>query len=239
MSQLILLAQSDGDDANALDMHLRRGGFRTVMAADGQDALDLHAALKPDLAVVDLHLSRRDGWDVLGELIRRGDTPVIMTIDEKRESDRLQVLRIGADDCLVKPLRPLEVAARIDAVLRRRREAPDTTTIKIGPLEINAEHYLANLVTPQGRRRVDLTVTEFRLLAHMARRPLDLFTTAQLIEACRTTQAIQERTVVSHLCHLRRKLEAVGLRGMLVNVRGLGYRLEPDARSPKTKARTA
>ena len=89
MSPLILIADDAAEGVEILDAALRRDGFRTVVAADGQQAADLHASLKPDLALLSVRLPVRDGWDVLGELRRRGETPVIMVGDRDEAADKL------------------------------------------------------------------------------------------------------------------------------------------------------
>lgn len=226
MSSLVLIAEDEEEIVEILGAYLRREGFRTASARDGQEALDLHASLKPDLVLLDVRMPNRDGWDVLGELRRRGDTPVIMVTALDQDLDKVQALRIGADDYIVKPFNPVEVVARSQTILRRRSGAPDSKLLRAGPIEINLDNYLATAITPEGRRRIDLTLTEFRLLAHMARLPLRVFTRAELMEACIPNQTIQERSVDSHIGHLRRKLEAVGAGGLIVNVRKLGYRLD-------------
>ncbi len=229
MSSLILIADDEGEIVEILDAYMRREGFRTVAASDGQQAIDLHASLKPDLVLLDVRMPVRDGWDVLGELRRRGETPVIMVTALDQDLDKLQALRIGADDYIVKPFKPIEVVARVHAILRRSVGAPNAKVLRVGPLEVQLENYLAAIITPEGRRRLDLTLTEFRILAHMARIPLRVFTRAELMEACFPNQDVLERTIDSHVSHLRRKLESAGADGLLTNVRGVGYRLEPDA----------
>lgn len=232
MSRLVLIADHDAESVEILDAYLRRENYRTVVAADGQTLLDLHAALKPDLVLLEVVLPIRDGWDVLGELRRRGDTPVIMVAAEQeaavQDKARLQALRIGADDYMVKPVRPLEVMARAHAILRRNAGAQNDKVLRAGSLEVQLDNYLAAIVTAEGRRRIDLTLTEFRILAHMARVPLRVFTRGEIMEVCFPKQEVLARTIDSHVSHLRRKLEAVNAGGLLANVRGVGYRLEPD-----------
>ncbi len=229
MSSLILIADDEGEIVEILDAYMRREGFRTVAASDGQQAIDLHASLKPDMVLLDVRMPVRDGWDVLGELRRRGETPVIMVTALDQDLDKLQALRIGADDYIVKPFKPIEVVARVHAILRRSVGAADAKVLRVGPLEIQLENYLAAIFTPDGKRRLDLTLTEFRILAHMARIPLRVFTRLEIMEACFPNQDVLERTIDSHVSHLRRKLESAGAAGLLTNVRGVGYRLEPDA----------
>jgi len=228
MSRLILIAEDASESVETLDASLRREGFRTVVAIDGQQAADLHASLKPDLVLLNIRLPVRDGWDVLGELRRRDDTPIIMVSDLDDRAKRLQALRIGADDYIVKPLRTVEVVASIQAILRRSGGARAGKVLRVGPLEVQLENYLAAILTPAGKRRLDLTLTEFRILAHMARVPLRVFTRAEIMQACFPNQDVMERTIDSHVSHLRRKLEGADAAGLLTNVRGVGYRLEAE-----------
>lgn len=229
MSSLILIADDAAEGVEILDAALRRDGFRTVVAADGQQAADLHASLKPDLALLSVRLPVRDGWDVLGELRRRGETPVIMVGYRDEATDKLQALRIGADDYIARPFKPAEVTASIQTILRRSSGGGRTAkTLHVGPLEVQLENYLAAILTPSGKRRLDLTLTEFRILAHMARTPLRVFSRSEIMQACFPNQSVLERTIDSHVSHLRRKLDAADAAGLLTNVRGVGYRLEAE-----------
>ena len=229
MSSLILIADDAAEGVEILDAALRRDGFRTVVAADGQQAADLHASLKPDLALLSVRLPVRDGWDVLGELRRRGETPVIMVGERDEATDKLQALRIGADDYIAKPFKPAEVTASIQTILRRSGGGRAAKTLRVGPLEVQLENYLAAILTPSGKRRLDLTLTEFRILAHMARTPLRVFSRSEIMQACFDNQTVLDRTIDSHVSHLRRKLENADAAGLLTNVRGVGYRLEAEA----------
>src|SRR6516225_10456279 len=116
---LILIVEDEPEIAEILDAYLVREGFRTYRAADGQVAIDVQPSIKPDLVLLDVKIPRRDGWAVLAELSRRGGTPVIMLTALDEDIDRLQGLRLGADDYIVKPFNPVEVVARVHAVLRR------------------------------------------------------------------------------------------------------------------------
>ncbi|MET4682097.1 response regulator [Brevundimonas faecalis] len=228
MSNLVLIAEDEVEIADILGAYLRQEGFRTVWAADGETAAELHAALKPDLVLLDVRMPGRDGWDVLGELRRRGETPIIMITALDKDIDKLQALRIGADDYVVKPFNPVEVVARVHAILRRGSTGGGARILRVGPLEIDTDGYLAHFVGASGRRRLSLTLTEFRMLAHLATAPMRVFTRAELAEVCLARADVQDRTVDSHLSKVRRKLEEVGAEGVLVSVRGVGYRLEPN-----------
>jgi two-component system response regulator AdeR len=167
---------------------------------------------------------------VLGELRRRGETPVIMVGDRSEAADKLQALRICADDYIAKPFKPIEVVASVQAMLRRiNGGGRNAKVLRVGPLEVQLENYLAAILTPAGKRRLDLTLTEFRILAHMARVPLRVFSRSEIMQACFPNQNVLERTIDSHVSHLRRKLDAADAAGLLTNVRGVGYRLEAEA----------
>jgi two-component system response regulator AdeR len=223
---LILVAEDEPDIAEVISAYLEREGFRTVRAADGRAALDLHLALKPDLVILDVMMPRLDGWEVLAELRRRGSTPVIMLTALDQDIDKLQALRIGADDYVVKPFNAVEVAARARAVLRRSAGSGGMI-LRVGLIEIDLDSHLASVVIggEPGRAVLPLTLTEFRLLAQMARSPRRAFSRSELVDACLPGGDALERTVDSHLSKLRRKLEQAGAAGFINNVRGVGFRL--------------
>ncbi|WEK40698.1 MAG: response regulator [Candidatus Brevundimonas colombiensis] len=226
MSALILIAEDEPDIAAVLDAYLMREGFRTVRAGDGQIALDLHLALKPDLVLLDVRMPKRTGWEVLSEIRRRGDTPVMMITALDQDIDKLQALRVGADDYVIKPFNAAEVAARAHVILRRRQGASDNRVLRVGPLEIDLESHLAIIRTAADEQRLNLTLTEFRILAFMARQPMRVFTRGELVDACLPGQDVLERTVDSHLSKLRKKLDEAGAAQLLTGIRGVGYRLE-------------
>lgn len=224
---LVLVAEDDPDIADILTAYLERAGTRVVRAEDGRRALDLHLSLNPDLLLLDVQMPRLDGWQVLAEVRHRGDTPVIMLTALDQDIDKLTGLRIGADDYVVKPFNPAEVVARVKAVLRRTSgegRAASRRALRFGALTVDLEGHQA-LVEGEDGRALDLTLTEFRLLAHLARTPKRVFSRGELLEACLPEGEALERTVDSHLSKLRKKLEARGVMGVPTNVRGVGYRL--------------
>lgn len=227
MAALVLIAEDDDEIASILDAYLQREGFRTVLARDGRTALDLHLALKPDLVLLDVTMPRLDGWEVLAELRRRGSTPAIMITALDKDIDRLQGLRIGADDYVVKPFNPIEVVARAKAVLRRSGLATAGGVLRVGDLSIDLDGYQASFGGGAEAKPLALTLTEFRILAHLARNPGKVFTRSELVDACLPGSDALDRTVDSHLSKLRKKLEQAGAHGLLPGVRGIGYRLSP------------
>lgn len=228
MAELVLIAEDDAEIASILEAYFAREGFRTVHARDGQVALDLHRSLKPDIVLADITMPRLDGFELLAEIQRRGRTPVIMITALDEDADRLQGLRIGADDYIVKPFNPIEVVARAKAVLRRAGLAQAGAVIRVGSLTIDLDSYQVKIEKESGPVTVPLTLTEFRLLAHLARTPNKVFSRAELVDACLPGSDALDRTIDSHLSKLRKKLEQAGGEGLLISIRGVGYRLGVD-----------
>lgn len=226
MNALILIAEDDNEIADILRAYLEREGFRTVHAPDGRVALDLHLALKPDLILLDVSMPRMDGWEVLTAVRQRAATPVIMITALDQDIDKLQALRIGADDYVVKPFNAVEVVARTRAVLRRTAGERNTGVLRTGPIEIDQESYAVRKIEADGSSTaIALTLTEFRLLVHLARSPTRVFGRGELVDACLPGSDALDRTVDSHVSKLRRKLERAGLPDMPDSIRGVGYRL--------------
>lgn len=224
---LVLIAEDEPEIAAILEAYLRRGGLRTVHAADGRQALERHLQLKPDLVLLDVQMPHADGWQVLSEIRHRGDTPVIMLTAMDQDIDKLTGLRIGADDYVVKPFNAAEVVARVQAVLRRTRSrgGAEPRLLRAEPLEVDLDHHEA-FVTVAGRRhRLVLTLTEFKLLAQLAKAPRRVFSRAELLVNCLPEGDALERTVDSHISKLRRKLEELGVEGIPTGIRGVGYKL--------------
>lgn len=226
---LVLIAEDEPEIADILGAYLAREGLRSAHALNGRQALELQLQLKPDLLLLDVRMPVLDGWQVLAEVRRRGSTPIIMITAHDQDVDKLSALRMGADDYVVKPFNPAEVAARVRAVLRRTRAqggADQGGMLRVGPLEIDLEAFRVSVDTGGGPRLLALTLTEFRLLAHLARMPRRVSSRGELLQACLPESEALERTVDSHLSKLRRKLEEAGVHGLPVSVRGVGYCLE-------------
>jgi two-component system response regulator AdeR len=225
---LILIVEDEPQIADILAAYFAREGFRTVTASDGDLALQHHQMLSPDLVVLDVKLPRRDGFEVLATLRARGTTPVIMASAMGEDLDKLSALRIGADDYVVKPFNPVEVVARAKAVLRRTQGGGTAAALlRVAGLSVDVNEHSASMqMGDDPGQTLNLTLTEFRLLSVMARRPHKAFSRAELLDACLPPdgEAI-ERTVDSHVSKLRKKLEAAGGPGWLEGVRGVGYRL--------------
>lgn len=221
-NQLILIIEDDIEIVRILQAYFERDGFRTIAATDPLTGLAHHQRLKPDLVVLDVKMPKMDGYETLAALRRSADTPVIMVTALAEDLDKLQALRLGADDYVVKPFNPLEVVARARAILRRAQGGRQSTVLRLGPLSIDtAAHTVLVHAQPMA-----VTRTEFRLLSHMVRAPNRVFDRGELIDACLPEGEAMDRTVDSHMRNLRRKLALAGLPDLLIGVRGVGYRLE-------------
>jgi two-component system alkaline phosphatase synthesis response regulator PhoP len=210
--------------------YLERGGFRVLTAGDGPGVLPAVRGGMPDLVVLDLALPGKDGLDVMRELRRESDVPVIMLTARADEADRLIGLELGADDYIVKPFSPKELVARVRAVLRRWDGArAGTTAVRAGDLVLDESRMRATL----GERTLALTATEFQLLAHLARQPGRVFTRGQLLEAVRgVALESYERAIDSHVKNLRRKVEPDPHHPRyILTVTGIGYKFaDPEER---------
>jgi DNA-binding response OmpR family regulator len=225
----ILIVEDDLESAAILEAYLRRDGFDVAAAHDGERALQLHAQWRPDLVLLDVMLPRLGGTEVLSGIRRAGDTPVIMVTAMGDEPDKLGALRYGADDYVVKPYSPKEVVARVHAVLRRA--APSRASegpLRHGRLAVDVAAVLATVADAGdgAPRALDLTPTEFNLLATLLRTPFKAFTRTELLEACLPESDALDRVVDTHIHNLRRKLEQHGITGVLVTVRAVGYRFQ-------------
>jgi len=219
----VLVVEDEPQIAEIAKDYLEHAGFVVVTTGDGVDALALARERRPDLVVLDLGLRRLDGLDVAKRLRRDGATPIIMLTARVEESDRLIGLEIGADDYVTKPFSPRELVARVRAVLRRAAPpgAADAV-LQRGDLTIDQ----ARLRVSRKGRPVELTATEFQLLATLARQPGRVFTRAQLLDAVRGTEIESyERAIDTHVKNIRRKLEADPHDPTYVlTVYGAGYR---------------
>ena len=218
----VLVIEDEAGIARLIRDYLEQAGFAVRLAGDGKTALQVAALEPPDLVVLDLGLPGMDGLDVMREIRRTAPTPVIVVTARGDETDRIVGLEIGADDYVVKPFSPKELVARVRAVLRRteaRETAPEMLTS--GEVVIDVPRMR---VTVAGRL-VELTATEFELLATLAREPGRVFTRAQLLDAIHGVAfEAYERAIDAHVKNLRRKIEPPGEPRYIQTVYGVGYR---------------
>ncbi len=207
--------------------YLERAGFSIQTASDGKSALAAARAEKPDLVILDLGLPSMDGLDVTRVLRKESSVPIIMLTARTEETDKLVGLELGADDYITKPFSPKEVVARVRAVLRRFESARvGAETIRAGDITLD----IPRLRVTVADRAVELTPTEFQLLATLAREPGRVFTRGQLLDAVRGV-AIEsyERAIDAHVKNIRRKIEPDPREPRyILSVYGVGYKFADE-----------
>lgn len=227
MPPTILVVDDEPQIVKVLHGYLEQAGFRVITAGDGPAALAQHKREQPDLVLLDLNLPGLDGLDVARRLRAVSPVPIIMVTARVEESDRLVGLELGADDYVLKPFSPKEVVARVRAVLRRAAAEPAPSgLIRAGDIVVDP---VRHTVTRAGQS-IDLTPTEFNLLAVLAREPGRVFTRLQLLDAAQG-DAFEgyERTVDAHIKNLRAKLERDPRQpDYVLTVFGVGYKFAAD-----------
>jgi DNA-binding response OmpR family regulator len=220
----ILVVEDEMKIAGLVRDYLRHAGFEVIVTGQGGSAIASARGSKPDLIVLDLGLPGQDGLDVARELRRSSSVPIVMLTARGEEADRIVGLELGADDYVVKPFSPKELVARVRAVLRR------TEAARAGGAEIlraaGVEVDVPRMCVSAGGRPIDLTPTEFQLLATLMREPGRVFTRAQLLDAVHGVAfESYERAVDAHVKNLRKKIEPTpGRPRYILTVRGVGYR---------------
>jgi two-component system response regulator ResD len=226
MSDRILVVEDESIVAEVVERFLRREGYETMVVGDGREALSALGAFIPDLIVLDVMLPEVDGLEVCRQVRSRGETPIIMLTARGEETNKVLGLGLGADDYVTKPFSPRELAARVQAVLRRAKALPgaDAETLRFGSLRINAR---TRVVDNDG---VDLRLTarEFDLLLYLARNAGQVFSRDQLLDAVWDYDfAGDAGTVTVHMRRLREKIEEDPARPRyLKTVWGVGYKFE-------------
>ena len=233
MTTRILIVEDEPAIALGLKNDLALEGYSPEVAADGDTAVRRASETPFDLILLDVMLPKKDGFAVCRDLRRAGvTTPIIMLTARAQESDKLLGLGLGADDYVTKPFSPLELCARIKAVLRRTAPV-QTERHRFGGVEAD---FSRGIVRRNGQT-VDLTALELKVLAALVRARGHLLTREQIIDgAWGRGVSISDRVVDNHVMNLRRKLEDdPASPRYLVSARGLGYRFEnPDDEQTKS-----
>jgi DNA-binding response OmpR family regulator len=222
--------RSVDDEAKILRLardYLEHAGLAVLTAETGQAALATARSAKPNLIVLDLGLPDLDGLDVTRALRKESNVPIIMLTARGEETDKLVGLELGADDYLIKPFSPKELVARVRAVLRRAESTPAAAeVIRFGELTLDGPRMRVTL----SERPVDLTPTEFELLAALARQPGRIFTRAQLLDAVHGIAfESYERAIDAHIKNIRRKLEPNPREPrFILTVYGVGYKFADE-----------
>lgn len=204
--------------------YLEQDGYRVEEAGTGEEARRILSGPPPDLVVLDVMLPGASGLELLRELRTRSDVPVILLTARAEEADRVLGLELGADDYVVKPFSPREVAARVGSVLRRSARGPVTTEVlDFGELVVDVAGRRVTLHDAE----IELTAREFDLLAFLAAHPGQVFSRNQLLEQVWESSADWQdpATVTVHVRRIRTKL-GEGSERRIATVWGVGYRFE-------------
>ncbi len=224
----ILVVDDEPSIVDVLTYNLTKAGHQPIVACDGERALDLARAERPDLVILDLMLPGLDGLEVCRRLRQEGDLPVIMLTARDEEIDRVVGLEIGADDYVVKPFSVRELMARVKSVLRRAQLKPGAPVpaLHVGELRLDAAR---REVTWRGTP-LDLTAIQFELLHLMMGHPGRVFSREELLNHVWGYDYYGDtRAVDSAVKRLRARLrEAAGDVDVIVTVRDAGYKLNDD-----------
>jgi DNA-binding response OmpR family regulator len=218
------------DESKIVDLardYLEHAGFAVLTAADGRTGLALVRSRTPDLLVLDLGIPEPDGLDVIRAVRRDSNLPIVVLTARDDELDKLIGLELGADDYITKPFSPRELVARVKAVLRRMEPgAAPGNLIRAGDVSLD----VARMRVEVSGQPVELTATEFELLATLARRPGRIFTRSQLLDVLRGASfESYERAIDTHVKNLRRKLEPdPRTPRYIITVYGVGYRFADE-----------
>ena len=233
MAKKILVVDDKAEIRKLLKSYFTQEGYEVVTAADGQEALFVARHEKPDVVLLDLMMPQMNGYDFLRTFSRESATPVIVLTAKVEESDKVLGLELGADDYVVKPFSPRELAARVRAVLRRMEKAqqePMSQILRAGEITVDLQGHYAWV----GEQLVDLTPSEFTLLVTLIGAPGRVFSRLELLERLQgVAYEGYERTIDVHIRNLRSKIEPDPSQPRYIEtVYGAGYRFALQEKSP-------
>ena len=227
MPQTILMVDDKREIRDLVSAYLGQEGFRVVTAADGQEAIFAARHERPDLIVLDLMMPEMGGYEFMRIYGKEADTPIIILTAKVEESERVLGLELGADDYVTKPFSPRELTARVRAVLRRVQKQNATPAL-LQAADVTLDRDTRAVTVAE--RRVDLTPSEFDLLAALLATPGRVFTRSELLDRLQgDAYAGYERTIDVHVRNLRTKIEDDPAKPRYIEtVFGVGYRFAPD-----------
>jgi two-component system alkaline phosphatase synthesis response regulator PhoP len=219
----VLVAEDEPGIALGLEEDLTLEGYGVEVAGDGETAVRRARDAQFDLILLDVMLPRKDGFQVCRELRRGGiQTPIILLTARSQEAEKVLGLQLGADDYVTKPFSPLELRARIQAVLRRVA-GPVAETYRFGDVAVD----FARCELRRGGKLVEITPVEFKLLATFIRHRGRVLSRQQLLDQVWTDATCGDRVVDTHVSNLRKKIEEKPAEPRyLASVRGMGYRFD-------------
>jgi two-component system OmpR family response regulator len=227
MTKQILVADDDAHLREVIRFALEKAGMAVTLAGDGREALNRFQSGNADLIVLDINMPELDGLDVCREVRKTSEIPILFLSSRDDEIDRILGLEIGGDDYVTKPFSPRELVARINAILKRRLPAASkpqkpSDNLALGKLHIQpALHSVA-----WDGQEIHLTATEFAMLGLLASRPGHVFNRDTIMtKAYEHNVYVSDRTIDSHIRHIRRKFADAGCPALIETVHGVGYKL--------------
>ncbi len=227
MTKTIMVADDEERLVSLVKAYMEQNGYRVVTAQNGRDALFLARQEKPDLLLLDLMMPEMDGYEFMRVYQRESETPIILLTAKVEEDDKVIGLEMGADDYITKPFSPRELMARVRALLRRSgKTTPAGQVYRVGNLMLDQESFVVKV----NENRVDLTRSEFDLLAALMSAPGRAFTRLELLDRVQGTVFDgYERTIDVHIKNLRSKIEENPRTPCYIEtVYGVGYRLAAE-----------
>lgn len=228
MVKSILVVDDDPHIRDVIVYALEKAHMKTVIAKDGLQALDLFARAQPDLIVLDINMPEMDGLDVCRELRKTSDVPILFLSSRDDEIDRIIGLEIGGDDYVTKPFSPRELVARVNVILKRlngrANPTPDAGLYRRGKLSLDTDRHAVYW----NDEAVALTPTEFAILKGFLGQPDRVFDRNNVMQQSYDINIhVSDRTIDSHIRHIRGKFASLGCEMLIETVHGVGYKLGP------------
>ena len=225
MSKRVLIVDDDPHIREIIAFALEKEGMTTTMAADGAEALKLFEQRAPDFIVLDVGMPEMDGLEVCRRIRAASECPILFLSARDEEIDRIIGLEMGGDDYVTKPFSPRELVARVKAISKRATISPladNDRVLEYGIVKLNTERRSSHVAGTS----IELTETEFDMLAVLMRRPGVVFDrNAILDQAWGDNIHVSDRTIDSHMRNLRSKLKKAGCADAIRTVRGVGFQL--------------
>ena len=227
MNKHILVADDDLHIREVIRFALEKAGMRITLAEDGREVLDYFKLNTIDLIVLDINMPEFDGLEVCKEIRKTSDIPILFLSSRDDEIDRILGLEIGGDDYVTKPFSPRELVARVNVILKRihyhklENIAPN---LQHGKLIIYPEQHTATW----NNQTVNLTATEFAMVLLFIKQPNRVFSRNLIMSGAYNNIYISDRTIDSHIRHIRQKFAEVGCESLIETVHGVGYKLTAE-----------
>lgn len=218
----LLLVDDDKNISELIKMYIEKEGYICIQAFNGREAIE-KMDHNIELVILDIMLPVMNGWDVLKEIRKKYDTPVIMLTAKSETFDKVLGLELGADDYIVKPFEPKELVARVKAVLRRYKPAEVSKTIDYNGMVIDMDKFQVTV----GGKEIEMPPKELELLYFLASNPNKVYTREQLLNEIWGYDFVGDsRTVDVHVKRVREKIETPNVNWNLKTVWGVGYKFE-------------